>query len=62
MRKRLVRSVVQPKPRTPGVTEQMVKEHASRLFRDLYPQQPLTVREWRLVEEDLVRKLERDGF
>jgi hypothetical protein len=40
----------------------MVTEHACRLFRDVYPKQPLTLREWRLVEEDLVRKLERDGL
>lgn len=40
----------------------MVKEHATRLFRDVFPQQPLTEQEWRLAEEDLARKLERDGF
>jgi hypothetical protein len=62
MRKRRTRGVDQPDPRNPGVTQEMVKEHACRLYRDLFPQQPLTMREWRLVEEDLVRKLERDGF
>ena len=62
MRKRQVRPVVQPKPRTPGITENMVKEHACRLFRDVYPRQSLTLHEWRLVEEDLVQKLERYGL
>jgi hypothetical protein len=40
----------------------MVKEHAGRLFRDIYPQQSLTMRQWRLAEEDLIRKLELDGL
>jgi hypothetical protein len=40
----------------------MVQEHACRLFRDIYPQHPLKLSQWRLVEEDLVRKLERDGL
>ena len=40
----------------------MVEEHASRLFRDVYPQQTLSLREWRLAEEDLVRKLEGNGL
>jgi hypothetical protein len=40
----------------------MVQQHAHRLFRDVYSQRPLTEREWRLVEEDLARKLERDGL
>lgn len=62
MRKRPTRPVVQPKPRTPGITERMVEEHACRLFRDVYPQRPLTIQEWRLAEEDLVRKMERDGL
>jgi hypothetical protein len=40
----------------------MVKAHAVRLFRDVFPAHPLTVQEWRLVEQDLARKLERDGL
>lgn len=40
----------------------MVKAHAARLFRDVFPRQPLTAQEWLLVEQDLARKLERDGF
>lgn len=52
----------QPKPRIPGLTRRMVKAHAVKLFRDVFPAQTLTDREWRLVEEDLARKLERDGL
>jgi hypothetical protein len=62
MKKRREGTVVQPKPRTPGVTDEMVREHASRLFRDVFAERPLTSREWRLAEEDLVRKLERSGL
>jgi hypothetical protein len=52
----------QPLPRLSGLTRRMVKAHAARLYRDVFPEQSLTEREWRLVEEDLARKLERDGF
>lgn len=52
----------QPVPQTPGLTRRMVRDHAVRLYRDVYPSQPLTRREWRLVEADLARKLERDGL
>jgi GrpB-like predicted nucleotidyltransferase (UPF0157 family) len=40
----------------------MVQNHAARLFRDILRQRPLTPQEWSLAEEDLARKLERDGF
>jgi hypothetical protein len=62
MKKRQIRSAAQPKPNMPGITRRMVRAHARRLFRDVYPQRPLTEHEWRLVEEDLSRKLERDGL
>ncbi len=52
----------QPQPHIPGLTRRMVREHATRLFRDVFPRQPVTDQEWRLVAEDLARKLERDGF
>jgi hypothetical protein len=38
----------------------MIKVHAARLFRDVFPK--LTRREWLLVEQDLARKLESEGF
>ena len=40
----------------------MVRTHAERLFRDVISKRPLTLREWRLVEQDLARKLESDGL
>lgn len=52
----------QPQPRTPGLPRCLVRMHAARLFRDLFAKRPLTQREWRLVEQDLVRKLENDGL
>jgi hypothetical protein len=39
----------------------MVREHARQLFRDVLPQKSLSPDEWRMVEEDLLRKLEREG-
>ena len=57
-----VRARVQPPPRTPGVTKQMVRHHARRLFRDKWTHQELTSREWRLAEEDLVRSLESEAL
>lgn len=53
---------VQPQPRIPGLTRRMVKAHAARLFRDVFPKQPLTPEEWWLAEQDLAHKLEREGF
>lgn len=53
---------VQPQPRIPGLTRRMVKAHAVRLYRDILPRRSLTSQEWRLAEQDLARKLERDGF
>lgn len=62
MRKRRTRPEVQPQPRNAGLTQQMVRQHACSLFRDVFPQRPLSKQEWRMVEEDLLRKLEGDGL
>jgi hypothetical protein len=62
MKLRPKRPPVQPPPQIPGLTRQMVWEHAARLFRDVWPLRPLTEREWRLAEEDLARKLENEGL
>lgn len=62
MKNRCKPPAVQPQPRIPGLTRRMVKSHAARLFRDVLPRRSLTPQEWRTVEEDLARKLERDGF
>lgn len=56
------RSVRQPAPQIPGLTRQMIKEHAARLYRDVFPSHPQSKREWHTVEEDLARKIERDGM
>lgn len=62
MRNRCHQPISQPRPHLPGLNRRMVKAHAARLFRDVFPAKPLTEREWRLVEQDLARKLERDGL
>ncbi len=40
----------------------MVREHAQRLFRDKWPLRPLSRKEWRLAEQDLVRILEAEAL
>jgi hypothetical protein len=55
-------ATMQPQPHIPGLTRRMVRDHAARLFRDVFSVRPLTAPEWRLAENDLARKLERDGF
>ena len=62
MKSRSPQPLHQPQTRIPGLTRRMVKDHAARLFRDVFPKQPLSERQWRLVEEDLASKLERDGL
>ena len=52
----------QPSPATPGISKQVVRRHAQRLFRDKWPDRPLSLKEWRLAEADLIRKLEADAL
>ena len=52
----------QPAPSTPGITSQMIRDHARRLFRDKWQSQPLSPKEWRLAERDLVRLLEAEAL
>lgn len=52
----------QPFPLNPGVSKLKVRQHARRLFRDQWERRPLTTREWRLAEEDLVRRLEAEAL
>jgi hypothetical protein len=54
--------VTQPAPLTPGITREMVRDHARRLFRDKWRQQPLSRKQWQLAEQDLVRMLEADAL
>jgi hypothetical protein len=52
----------QPAPATPGITKRVVREHARRIFLDRSPQRGLSVREWRLAEDDLVWNLEAEAL
>lgn len=52
------KAVEQPQPFTPGITKEMVRQHAYTLFRDRLPDHPLTLEDWVLAEKDLVRSLE----
>src|SRR5215469_6171439 len=48
----------QPAPATPGLSKQVVRQHARQIFRDKWSQRGLTLKEWRLAEKDLAQKLE----
>jgi hypothetical protein len=52
--------VEQPKPFTPGLTREMVRQHAYALFRDRLPNHPLTLEDWVLAEKDLAAELETE--
>jgi len=60
--KRSLHARGQPAPSTPSITKQMVRQHARRIYRDKWRRQPLSAREWRLAEQDLVRALEAEAF
>ena len=51
-----------PIPMTPGVSKLQVRQHARRLFRDQWEHRRLTLREWRLAERDLARRLEAEAL
>ena len=55
-------AVEQPKPFTPGVTRDMVRQHAYEMFRDKLPNHPLTLEDWVLAEKVLVNLLEADDL
>jgi len=40
----------------------VIREHARRIFRDRWTRRALSLKEWRLAEEDLARKLEAEAF
>lgn len=52
----------QPHPVNPGLTRAMVRNHARRLFLDVFLERALTQREWLLAEADLARKMETAGL
>ena len=62
MKSRARQLTSQPPPRIPGLSRDMIRMHAERLFRDVFANRPLTGREWRMAEQDLARKLESDGL
>jgi hypothetical protein len=54
--------IEQPMPFTPGMTREMVREHAFVLYRDkLSHNQSLTLEDWVLAEKDLVSEQESSG-
>jgi hypothetical protein len=58
MKTKMLKTVEQPKPFTPGLTKGMVRQHANALFRDKLPHHPLSLEDWVLAEKDLVNDLE----
>lgn len=58
MKKRLDKTMEQPKPFTPGLSKAAVRQHAYEMFRDKLPERPLTLEDWVLAEKDLVRSQE----
>ncbi len=52
----------QPAPHNPGISKHQVRQHARWLFRDQWERRPLTTREWRLAERDLVSRLEAEAL
>ena len=52
--------VEQPKPFTPGITREMVRQHAYALYRDKLPNHSLTLEDWVLAEKDLVNELDAE--
>jgi hypothetical protein len=54
------KSLQQPEPFTPGITQAMVRQHAYELYRDRLPEHPLTLEDWVLAEKDLVNSIEAE--
>jgi len=61
MKKKTQKIVTQPEPFTPGITKEMVRQHAFRLYRDKLQTKPLTLENWVLAEKDLVNTLEMES-
>ena len=62
MKTRMQKTVKQPESFTPGITPEMVRQHALGLFRDKLSDHPLSLEDWVLAEKDLVNSLETDGL
>jgi hypothetical protein len=51
----------QPEPFTPGLTKDMVRQHAFRLYRDKLAQgDALTLNDWVMAEKDLVERQQHE--
>ena len=48
------KAVEQPNPVSPGVTKEMVRQHAYGMFRDKMIRGSLSLEDWVLAEKDLV--------
>ncbi len=62
MKKMKEKRVEQPRPFTPGLAKDEVRQHAYEMFRDKLPEHPLTIEDWVLAEKDLVASLEADNL
>ena len=62
MKKKNEKRTEQPAPFSPGVTKDMVRQHAFEMYRDKLPEHPLTLDDWVLAEKDLVNSLEADNL
>jgi hypothetical protein len=51
----------QPKPFTPGLTKEMVRQHAFKLYRNKLQKHELTLEDWVLAEKDLVNTMETES-
>ena len=51
----------QPEPFTPGLSRNIVRQHALKLYRDKLTHGPLSLEDWVLAEKDLLREMETGG-
>lgn len=61
MSKQTQDKVTQPAPFTPGLTREMVKRHAFKLYRDKLNHGDLSLEDWVLAEKDLVATQQIEG-
>ncbi len=62
MKTKMPKAEEQPQPFTPGVTMDMVRQHAYEMFRDRLPDHPLTLADWVMAEKDLVASMEAEDL
>lgn len=61
MKEKMPTSVKQPEPVTPGITKEMVRQHAFRLHSDKLKHSDLTLEDWVLAEKDLIETEQIEG-